>query len=53
MGSDFAYLLGSNSSVETSIIILWGLSISEDTWIGSEVLGGFTLGFPLAFQVLF
>ena len=52
MGLDFTSLSGSNSSIETSLSLLWGISRLEDTWIGSEVSGGFTLGFPLALQVL-
>jgi hypothetical protein len=53
MGSYFTSLSGSNSSTETSLSILWRISRSEDTWIGYEVLRCFTLGFPLAFWVLF
>jgi hypothetical protein len=52
IGSDLTSLSGSKSFVENSLILLWGISISEDNWIGSEVLVGFTLGFPLVLQVL-
>ena len=52
IGSDLTSLSGLNSSVETSLSLLWGLSWLEENLIWYKVLGGFILGLPLILWVL-